>query len=142
MTLSSFYVLISRVESLKGLRILQFDRDGLDAVRRQMPDLYLHAWEQAYTDTGDWSDDRAIAALNNIRDLRNREKQAAAEEMRTQSLTNSPNHRATKRRLPQMTPDNSKPRAKKVYTCSICKSPDHRRDKCTSVTRTAKDALL
>jgi hypothetical protein len=142
MTLSSFYVLISRVESLKGLRILQFDRDGLDAVRRQMPDLYLHAWEQAYTDTGDWSDDRAIAALNNIRDLRNREKQAAAQEMRTQSLTISPNHRATKRRLPQMTPDNSKPRAKKVYTCSICKSPDHRRDKCTSVTRTAKNALL
>ena len=82
MTLSSFCVLISRVESLKGLRILQFDRDGLDAVRRQMSDLYLHAWEHAYTDTGDWSDDRAIAALNNIRDLRNRQRDKEPESSR------------------------------------------------------------
>ena len=127
---------------MKGLRILQFDRDGLDAVRQQMPDLYLHAWEGAYTDTGDWSDDRAIAALHNIRNLRNNKKQAAAKEMRTQSSTNSLNGPATKRRLPQLTPEHSKPRAKKIYTCSICKSPGHRRDKCPSVTPSARDALI
>ncbi len=143
MTLQSFYLLISRVESLKGLRILQYDRDGLKSVRRQMPDQYLHAWERAYTDDGDWSDERAVAALHNIRNLSTKEKQAAAEEMRTQSSTNNLIGPTSKRRLPQMTPERSKPRAKKASRCSICQNLDHTRDKCTStsVTRSARETL-
>ncbi len=136
-------MLISRVESSKGLRIiLQYDRDGLESVRQQMLDQYMHAWERAYTDTGDWSDDRAVAALHNIRNLRIKEKQAAAEEMGTQPSTNSLNVPASKRRLPQMTPEHSKPRAKKLSRCSICQSPDHTREKCTTVTRSARETLL
>ena len=38
MTLTSFYVLISRVRKLDGLRLLQHDREGLSAVSELLGD--------------------------------------------------------------------------------------------------------
>ena len=46
MTLASFYVLVSRVRELDGLRLLQKDPEGLRAVRELLTDEYLHAWEE------------------------------------------------------------------------------------------------
>jgi hypothetical protein len=70
MNLQAFYVLISRVTSLQGLRLLQYNEDGLDSVQRQMPDQYLHAWEHAYNENGIWSDELAMTALRSIRSSR------------------------------------------------------------------------
>jgi hypothetical protein len=84
MNLQTFYVLISRVTSLQGLRLLQYDEDGLDSVQRQMPDQYLHAWEHAYNENGIWSDELAMTALRSIRSSRTIE-QAAAKVMQASS---------------------------------------------------------
>ena len=45
MTLASFYVLVSRVRELAGLRLLQRDEAGLSAVAQLQTDEYLHGWE-------------------------------------------------------------------------------------------------
>ena len=84
MNLQAFYVLISRVTSLQGLRLLQYNEDGLDSVQRQMPDQYLHAWEHAYNENGIWSDKLAMSALRSIRSSRTIE-QAAAKVMQASS---------------------------------------------------------
>ncbi len=55
MTLQSFYVLISRVTHMSGLRLLQRDQTGLDNVLTLMPDKYLYAWEQGYDTYGMWN---------------------------------------------------------------------------------------
>ena len=47
MTLDSFYVLISRVREMSGLRLLQNDKAGLAAVGELQPDEMLYAWEDA-----------------------------------------------------------------------------------------------
>ena len=47
-----------------------------------MPNEYLHAWDNGYTADGEWSDQRAAAALSDTRSARLREKQAAAEAKR------------------------------------------------------------
>ena len=69
MTLSSFYVLVSRVRKLSGLRLLQRDEKGIKDVKRQKPDEYLHAWEHGYIN-GTWNDKKAADALQEIRDKR------------------------------------------------------------------------
>ena len=53
MTLASFYVLISRVRELDGLRLLQKDSAGLWAVSQLTTDEYLHGWEHGYDETTD-----------------------------------------------------------------------------------------
>ena len=76
MTLSCFYVLISRVRTFEGLRLLQNDHAGLVAVSSLKHDEMLYAWEHGY-DQGVWSDERAVAALKHIREVRQRAKEAA-----------------------------------------------------------------
>jgi hypothetical protein len=78
MTLQSFYVLISRVPSMSGLRLLQYDRHGLQSVRTQMPDLYLYAWGRGYNDFGLWDPELAALALRNIRNSRQLDRTAFA----------------------------------------------------------------
>ena len=67
MTLASFYVLISRVRELNGLRLLQVDRAGLATVAELQPDEYLHAWDNGYDITGRWSPKRVVAAYQEAR---------------------------------------------------------------------------
>ena len=62
MNLASFYVLISRCRTSDSLRLLQYDREGLNAVCALKHDEYLVAWENAY-DNGRWSGPLAVAAL-------------------------------------------------------------------------------
>ena len=76
MTLACFYVLISRVRTFEGLRLLQNDHAGLVAVSSLKHDEMLYAWEHGY-DGGTWSDERAVAALKHIREVRQQAKQAA-----------------------------------------------------------------
>ena len=70
MTLQAFYVLVSRVPCMSGLRLLQFDQDGIDSVRKLMPNPFLYAWERGYDDNGMWSDELAEIALRNLRQSR------------------------------------------------------------------------
>ena len=80
MTLSSFYVLISRVRELAGLRLLQRDEPGLSAVAQLQTDEYLHGWERGYdAATGLWDDALAAHAIRGLRSARDREKKRAAE---------------------------------------------------------------
>ena len=59
MTLAAFYVLVSRVREAAGLRLLQDDNEGLNAVEELKGDEYLHAWECGYDEDGCWDDARA-----------------------------------------------------------------------------------
>ena len=64
MTLASFYVLISRVRELGGLRLLQRDEAALSAVSQLKTDEYLHGWERGYdAETGLWDDALAARAV-------------------------------------------------------------------------------
>ena len=69
MYLSAFYVLISRVRELSGLRLLLNDKDGLQKVAEQESDEYLHAWHRGYVPVAPgspvhrWSDVRAAETL-------------------------------------------------------------------------------
>ena len=69
MTLSCFYVLISRVRTFEGLRLLQHCPEGLAAVSSLKHDELLYAWEHGY-DKDTWSDRCAVEALQTIRRLR------------------------------------------------------------------------
>ena len=56
--------------------MLQNDHAGLVAVSSLKHDEMLYAWEHGY-DGGTWSDERAVAALKHIREVRQQAKQAA-----------------------------------------------------------------
>ena len=129
MSLQSFYVLISRTTSMAGLRLLQYDRAGIENVRTQMPDLYLYAWERGYNDAGIWKNKLAVTALRNIRDSRQKDKQASIIKNRAQPFTttnNSPN----KIRLltGQNSPSPSK--RKRSFKCAICRIAGHNKNHC------------
>ena len=78
MTLASFYVLISRVRELGGLRLLQEDSAALSAVSQLKTDEYLHGWERGYdAETGLWDDALAARAVRELRKKRDEAKKAA-----------------------------------------------------------------
>jgi hypothetical protein len=129
MSLQAFYVLISRTTSMAGLRLLQYDRAGIDSVRTQMPDLYLYAWERGYDGAGMWKNDLAVTALRNIRDSRFKDKQASVIKNKAQSFTitnNSPNKRG------QPTGQNSPSPSKRqrFSKCSRCNNVGHNKNHC------------
>ena len=70
MQLDGFYVLISRVRTFGGLRLLQHDDEGLASVAKLQHDEYLYAWVRGYDQHGRWSEARAAAALDAIRKAR------------------------------------------------------------------------
>ena len=67
MNLPEFYVLISRVRSLNGLRLLfedQKELQWLHSKKKHCPKLY--AWEQGYDSNGIWDNTRCGAALLSV----------------------------------------------------------------------------
>ena len=82
MTLCSFYVLVSRVREMNGLRLLQKDEEGLTAVSKREPDPFLYAWENGYL-KGRWEGERAAQAWHEINDKRKEEKKAKRNERAT-----------------------------------------------------------
>ena len=79
MTLPAFYVLSSRVQSMQGLRLLQFDKKGLSNVSRLRPSETLHGWEHGYSrTTSTWKDSLAAAAMQERRASMKTRTQAAA----------------------------------------------------------------
>ena len=78
MTLASFYVLVSRVREMAGLRVLHHDQAGLNAVSELLPDPYLHAWVNGFDEEGNWKDELAAAALKAVRAIQGPAKKAAA----------------------------------------------------------------
>ena len=67
MDLHGFYVLVSRVTTFGGLRLLQNDREGREDLRRLQWSEHLHAWKNGY-DGGKWCAAKVAAALKEIRD--------------------------------------------------------------------------
>ncbi len=133
MTLQAFYVLVSRTTSMAGLRLLQYDKIGLNNVRKQMPDKYLYAWERGYNDTGVWSDDLAVTALRNIRTSRNMEKQASAKKNRAQPFTTTNNSSSpAKNGLSpgQDSPNTSPNKKQRRNKCGLCNSTYHTKRQC------------
>ena len=129
MTLQSFYVLISRVQSMSGLRLLQYDRDGLQRLRTQMPDLYLHAWEHGYNDIGLWDPELAALALRNIRSSRQLDKTAFA--ARTRDIPFSDNQRSpTKKRQADGHNPSPQKKGKSLPNCARCRATDHVAQQC------------
>ena len=75
MTLASFYVLISRVRELGGLRLLQRDEAALSAVSQLKTDEYLHGWERGYAAAmGLWDDALAARAVRELQSVRGYKK--------------------------------------------------------------------
>ncbi len=129
MTMQSFYVLISRTKSMNGLRLLQYDRVGLEKVRQQMPDMYLYAWERGYDKNGTWSDILAVTALRNIRDSRNIDKRNSAKRNREQSFASN-NKSPAKGTISPAQSSLSPNKRQKPYKCSLCSSTEHRAIQC------------
>ena len=63
LALNSFYVMISRVTSMNGLRLLQFDGNALYAATSLQHDPKLAAWDQGYDGAGCWNGELAVSAL-------------------------------------------------------------------------------
>jgi hypothetical protein len=117
MSLQSFYVLISRVPCMDGLRLLQYDRQGLQRVRTQMPDIYLYAWERGFDDKGLWNPELAVRALHHIRHARQLDKAAYASSTREQSFTDNQRSPTKKRRAEITSPQKTR---QSLYRCSTC----------------------
>jgi hypothetical protein len=133
MTLQAFYVLISRVTRMSGLRLLQHDQTGLENVLTLMPDKYLYAWEQGYDTNGVWNKELAAVALRNIRSIRDIEKQAFATELRERPFINNQRSPAKERPNEHRSPTKKRPTLDK---CSICKATGHSARKCpTTIAR-------
>jgi hypothetical protein len=131
MTLQAFYVLVSRVPCMAGLRLLQYDQVGLDSVRRLKPDKYLYAWEHGYDANGKWSDALAVTALRNINNVRTLQKRAAAENIREQSSSARTQNSPAKHCL--TSPQKSPNKRQQVYVCTVCNKTGHRMNNCPSV---------
>jgi hypothetical protein len=127
MTLQSFYVLISRVPRMSGLRLLQYDRLGIQSVRTQMPDIYLYAWERGFDSTGIWDAKLAAKALQHIRHTRQVDKRALATSTREQSFTD--NQRSPCKRPSDVKSSPQKPR-QSLYKCGNCNSTSHNTQTC------------
>lgn len=70
MSMSSLYVIVSRPRTGDGLRVLQHDGRAFERLKTMRHDEYVCAWDDAYNEQGDWEDERAIAALERVRALR------------------------------------------------------------------------
>ena len=142
MTLAAFYVLVSRVREAAGLRLLQDDNEGLNAVEELKGDEYLHAWECGYDEDGCWDDARAARALRTTREERENAKKAEAERKRSAARAQQAARRTAARPPPapreagQLDDAATRPAArqqrsrpqtgsKRVYTCSVCRCQGH-----------------
>ena len=100
MTLPAFYVLSSRVQSMQGLRLLQYDRKGLSGVSRLRPSETLHGWEHGYSmTTNTWDDNLAAAAVQERRASMKTGTQSAAT-ARNEDAANRRQEAQTNRRQP------------------------------------------
>jgi hypothetical protein len=132
MTLQSFYVLISRVTRMSGLRLLQHDETGLHNVLTLMPDKYLYSWERGYDTNGMWNKELAATALRNIRRTRDIEKQASATVMRQKTSIDNQRSPAKERPNEHQSPKKKRPALDK---CSICKATGHSARNCPTQAR-------
>ena len=91
MTMTAFYVLISRVRTSDSLRLLQHHEDALEKIGKLKHAETLHAWEHGYDNHGVWQDALAVAALVELRTRWRNERATAiaafkrARQERTQS---------------------------------------------------------
>ena len=64
MDIVAFYVMISRVTSSNGLRLLRHDVNALRNIKGLVWSVELHAWNNGYNIRGEWVATRAVDALN------------------------------------------------------------------------------
>jgi hypothetical protein len=70
MNMPALYVLLSRAQYWKTVRLLYVDEAGLAQLETLQHDEYLVAWERGYDENGIWSDALASAALESVRNER------------------------------------------------------------------------
>jgi hypothetical protein len=70
MSLTAFYVLISRVRTSNSLRVLKIDHAAKTKVMKLKHNVTLYAWENGYNVKGDWVDRKALKALVEIQQKR------------------------------------------------------------------------
>ena len=128
MTLQAFYVLVSRVPCMSGLRLLQYDQEGIDSVRTLMPDKYLFAWERGYDKDGIWKDELAKIALHNLRTSRVMEGQNAGNQMREQTFID--NQRSPAKKRPGEDGSSPTKRRQTIYKCKTCQTTAHTKATC------------
>jgi hypothetical protein len=63
MDIVAFYVMISRVKSSNGLRLLRHDVNALRNIKGLVWSVELHAWNNGYNIRGEWDATRAVDAL-------------------------------------------------------------------------------
>ena len=97
MTISAFYVLISRVRTADSLRVLHRDAAGLAAIAKLEHNEYLAAWERGYDKEGCWSDDLAKRALEEVR-MGRRDQNEAAKAARVEERQAAARERARERK--------------------------------------------
>jgi hypothetical protein len=163
MNLTAFYVLISRVRKCNDLRVLIIDHTAKTKLTKLKHDTALHAWENGYNTTGDWSNFMAIKALVNIQKKRAKADHDIREHLKAVALagniaqststnsekTKSKENRHPKNRTPPKAPKNtqSSPRKKQrgqmntpaspdKRMCGICQQRGHLRNKCPLYTKT------
>ena len=91
--MTAFYVLVSRVRSFAGLRLLERDEatlDGLTSTLQHHP--YLRTWTSGYDKRGRWSDELARAAHAAGEKAREAAKAAAADAAKARREANRPVH--------------------------------------------------
>ena len=71
MNLAAIYVLVSRVRSLDGLRLLQHDRAGLRQLTTLKTSQWLYGWTRGYDTAGRWQRHLAAKAVLELRARRN-----------------------------------------------------------------------
>ena len=137
MTLAAFYVLVSRVREAAGLRLLQYDEVGLDAVEGLKSDQYLYAWECGYDEDGCWDVERAASALRGQRMAREQarahakkaaERRAEVAHTRQGSVQPARREKSEKRQptRPAARPPGPAGNNKRAYACSVCQESGHK----------------
>jgi hypothetical protein len=113
---------------MSGLRLLQYDQEGIDSVRTLMPDKYLFAWERGYDKDGIWKDELAKIALHNLRTSRVMEAQNAGNQMREQTFID--NQRSPAKKRPGEDGSSPTKRRQTIYKCKTCQTTAHTKATC------------
>ena len=97
MDLCAFYVLISRVRCMDGLRLLYKDASGLAQVASKQHSEFLYGWELGYNANGRWNDSLARDALFYLRKEREEAKKALTARRKAAKAANKKRGGATAR---------------------------------------------
>ena len=139
MLLPAFYVLVSRVRTMDGLRLLTVENAALNSVSALTPDEYLHAWHLGYDANGTWSDTQCATAFRAFVEARaariQAERDARRAQRRAATRSTMPTTPSTQRVAPPSTPQQKaraaventpqRTRSGRTIYCTACGGAGH-----------------